>query len=65
MKNKYTFSQVAEKYCEEIGVDVPFMEEYLRAVFSGKPLADYDNMLINIYSNSEMFPELHKNNPQP
>lgn len=65
MKNKYTFSQVAEKYCEEIGVDIPFMEEYLRAVFSGKPLADYDNMFKNIYSNSELFPELHKNNPQP
>lgn len=65
MKNKYTFSQVAEKYCEEIGVDVPFMEEYLRAVFSGKPLADYDNKFKSIYSNSELFPELHKNNPQP
>lgn len=65
MKNKYTFSQVAEKYCEEIGVEVLFMEEYLRAVFSGKPLADYDNMFKNIYSNSELFPELHKNNPQP
>lgn len=64
MKNKYNFSQVAQVYCEEIGVEVPFMEEYLRAVFSGKPLDDYDAMFKTIYSNSEYFPEL-QNNPRP
>lgn len=63
MKNKYNMTQIAQVYCEEIGVNVPFMEEYLMAVFQkGKldkeKIADFDRRLKDmIVTNSEYFPE--------
>jgi hypothetical protein len=65
MKNKYNFSQVAQVYCQEIGVDIPYMEEYLMAVFKNKPLEDYDQRLKeDITTNSEYFPEFWIMAPQ-
>lgn len=57
MKNKYNLQQVAQKYCEEIGVEAPFMYDYLVAVFSKKSLEDYDKMLGELETTSEFFPE--------
>lgn len=57
MKNKYNLQQVAQKYCEEIGVEAPFMYDYLVAVFSKKSLEDYDKMLAKLETTSEFFPE--------
>lgn len=63
MKNKYNISQVAHCYCQEIGMDVPFMEEYLMAVFQkGKldkeKIEEFDRRLkAAITTNSEYFPE--------
>jgi hypothetical protein len=58
MKNKYNYSQVAGVYCAEIGVEIPIMEVYLRAVFNNQPLDKYDAELKTIVTNSEFFPEL-------
>lgn len=57
MKNKYNLQQVAQKYCEEIGVEAPFMYNYLVAVFSKKSLEDYDKMFAELETTSEFFPE--------
>lgn len=65
MKNKFNFSQIAQVYCHEIGVEVPFMEDYLRAVFQGQPLEEYDKALKElIVTNSEYFPEFWIVTPQ-
>lgn len=59
MKNKYNLLQVAQVYCEEIGVEVPFMYDYLVAVMKKEPIEVYDKMMKEtIYTNSEYFPEL-------
>lgn len=58
MKNKFNFSQIAQVYCQEIGVEVPFMEEYLIAVFKNQPIEEYDRqMKEQVKTNSEYFPE--------
>lgn len=62
MKNKYNFSQIAQVYCQEIGVEIPFMEEYLMSIFQKKPDNDKikefeDIMKTTIITNSEYFPE--------
>ena len=63
MKNKYNMTQVAQCYCQEIGMDVPFMEEYLLTVFQkGKlnkeKIEEFDKRLREaIITNSEYFPE--------
>lgn len=59
MKNKYNLQQVAQKYCEEIGFEAPFMYDYLVAVFSKnkQSLEDYDKMLAELETTSEFFPE--------
>lgn len=59
MKNKYNLQQVTQKYCEEIGVEAPFMYDYLVAVFSKnkQSLEDYDKMLAELETTSEFFPE--------
>ena len=65
MKNKYNFQQVAQVYCKEIGMDVPFMEEYLQTVFKkGKldkdAIAEFDRRLrATVVTDSEYFPELN------
>lgn len=65
MKNKYNISQVAQVYCNEIGMDVPFMEEYLITVFQkGKPnkekIEEFDRRLKDVITtNSEFFPEFN------
>ena len=59
MKNKYNLLQVAQVYCEEIGVEIPFMYDYLVAVMNKQPIEEYDKMMKEtIYTNSEYFPEL-------
>lgn len=62
MKNKYNFSQIAQVYCQEIGVEIPFMEEYLITIFQKKPDNDKinefeDKMKATVITNSEYFPE--------
>lgn len=65
MKNKYNMTQVAQCYCEELGVSVPFMEEYLLCVFTkGKlnkeKIEEFDKRLkAAITTNSEYFPEFN------
>lgn len=63
MKNKYNISQVSHCYCQEIGMEIPFMEEYLLTVFKkGKidkeKLDELDRRLKDmVVTNSEFFPE--------
>lgn len=65
MKNKYNFSQVAACYCEELGVEVPCMEQYLRAIFNNEPVEELEITISEILRNrydgkSEFFPEYNK-----
>lgn len=62
MKNKYNFSQVAACYCAEIGVEIPCMEQYLRAIFNNGPVDEYEKEIIETIKGrydgrSEFFPE--------
>ena len=57
MKNKYNLQQVTQKYCEEIGVEAPFMYDYLVAVFNKKSIEEYDKMFAELETTSEFFPE--------
>lgn len=62
MKNKYNFSQVAVCYCAEIGVEIPCMEQYLRAIFNNGPVEEYEKEIIETIKGrydgrSEFFPE--------
>lgn len=62
MKNKYNFSQVAACYCAEIGVEIPYMEQYLRAIFNNGPVEEYEKEIIETIKGrydgrSEFFPE--------
>jgi hypothetical protein len=62
MKNKYNFSQVAAVYCAEIGVEIPCMEQYLRAIFNNGPVEEYEKEIIETIKGrydgrSEFFPE--------
>lgn len=61
MKNKYNFSQIAQVYCQEIGVEIPNMENYLIEIFKKKPdidkIKEYEDAMKNIVTNSEFFPE--------
>lgn len=62
MKNKYNFSQVAACYCEELGVEVPCMEQFLRAIFNNGPVEEYEKEIIETIKGrydgrSEFFPE--------
>jgi hypothetical protein len=62
MKNKYNFSQVAACYCAEIGVEIPCMEQYLRAIFNNGPVEEYEKEIIETIKGqydgrSEFFPE--------
>lgn len=70
MKNKYNFSQVAQIYCDELGIyDVPTMELYLKGVFSDLPTQTYEkNIIGTIIKNengklgrSEYFPDFYLN----
>lgn len=65
MKNRLTFSQVAEIYCKELNVEVPQMEEYLRAVFNDAPTDDIEDRIRGTLKNtydrkSEFFPEYNE-----
>ena len=60
MKNKLNFSQIAQIYIDEIGTDIPYMEQYLRAIFANQPLGEYEERLKGVVTNSEFFPELHR-----
>lgn len=62
MKNKYNFSQVAACYCAEIGVEIPCMEQYLRAIFNNQPIENLETEIIETIKGrydgrSEFFPE--------
>lgn len=62
MKNKYNFSQVAACYCAEIGVEIPCMEQYLRAIFNNGPVEEYEKEIFEVLKGrydgrSEFFPE--------
>ena len=66
MKNKYNWAQVADIYCQELGVDFPEMEEYLKGIYSDIPserLYEYQmrlqNKLKNMNNRSEYFPDLY------
>ena len=66
MKNKYNFSQVAKAYCDELGVDIPCMEDYLKGIFSDLPINEYEKNIIgttlkNEYMSgrSEYFPDFY------
>lgn len=63
MKNKYNLLQIAEVYCREIGVDVPFMYDYLVSVFKKLPLEEYEEKFKDVETISEFFPELKKPHP--
>lgn len=52
MKNTLTFEKVAQMYCEELGIQVPYMEEYLRAVFKDNPFT-----ITKVDTTSEFFPD--------
>lgn len=65
MKKRLTFSQVAEIYCTELGVDIPQMETYLRAIFNDEPTEEIEKEIEEIISKSydkksEFFPEYNK-----
>ena len=69
MKNKYNFSDVAGVYCRELGVDIPCMEQYLRAIFNNEPIEEYEKEIIEALKGrydgrSEFFPEYKTINPQ-
>lgn len=57
MKNKYNLQQVAQVYAEEIGVEAPFIYDYLVAVFNKKSIEEYDKMFAELETTSEFFPE--------
>ena len=52
MKNTLTFEKVAQIYCEELGVQISNMEEYLRSVFEDNPIE-----IIKVTTTSEFFPD--------
>lgn len=65
MKNKYNLSQVAEVYCRELGVEVPQMEQYLRAIFQNEPIEslekEIESTIRKTYDRrSEFFPEYNE-----
>ena len=47
MKNKYNIKQVADAYCLELGVDVPIIEDYLKAVFTGQKYDEIEYSIID------------------
>jgi hypothetical protein len=63
MKNKYNFSQVAKAYCDELGMDIPCMEDYLKGIFSDLPIKEYEKMIIGMCEKktdrSEYFPDFY------
>lgn len=60
MKNKYNWTQVAQVYCQELGIDYPRMEEYLRNIYSDLPVDEYENDMRNLLNGkSEYFPDLY------
>lgn len=65
MKNRFNFSQIAEVYCNELGVYVPCMEDYLKAIFKDLPTDIYEQEIEETLRNrydgkSEFFPEYKK-----
>lgn len=69
MKNRYNWTQVAQVYCQELGINYSKMEEYLRGIFSDIPIEEYEyeyeneikELLINNEdtNKSEYFPDLY------
>lgn len=65
MKNRYNWTQVAQVYCQELGIDYPRMEEYLRGIFSDIPIEEYENEITELLiknkdtNKSEYFPDLY------
>lgn len=46
MKNKYNWEQVADVYNQELGINYPYMKEYLKEIYS-------DNININTLEEHE------------
>ena len=64
MKNNYTFFEVTQCYCDELGISYyAILEEYLKALFYDKEKAnELERILIQtINTNSEFFPEFNIN----
>lgn len=61
MKNRYNWTQVAQVYCQELGIEYPRMEDYLRAIYSDLPIEEYENEIRKLLNNnkSEYFPDLY------
>lgn len=61
MKNRYNWTQVAQLYCQELGIDYPRMEEYLRNIYSDLPVDEYENDIRRLLNGnkSEYFPDLY------
>jgi hypothetical protein len=68
MKNRYTWSQVAEIYNRELGIDYPFMEDYIKGKYSDLNINKHMEHESNIKkltkttqnnAKSEYFPELY------
>ena len=62
MKNKYNIKQVADAYCLELGVDIPIIEDYLKAVFTGQKYDEIECSIIDFLKDkydglSEFFPD--------
>lgn len=62
MKNKFNIKQVADYYCLELGVEVPMMEEYLKAVFQNGRYEEYEAEIVlalrgEYDGKSEFFPD--------
>lgn len=68
MKNRFNLQQIADAYCAELGVDVPIMIDYLKAVFENKPYKEIEAEIVltlkdKYDGNSEYFPDWKIINP--
>lgn len=65
MKNRYNWTQVAQLYCQELGIDFPCMEEYLRRIYSDLPVDEYEKDMRKKFNGnkSEYFPDLYVESP--
>lgn len=64
MKNKYSWSQVADIYSRELGIEYPQMENYLKGIYSDLPIDDYEKEITELikttkHNKSEYFPDLY------
>lgn len=71
MKNKYTLKEIANVYCNELGINTTLVEDYLNAVFTDSDYLSLQQKIKELYIegkqplsfDSEYFPEF-SSNPQ-